>query len=105
MSSPSAPSPLISGFGAAFGFGAGRLATFTAALATGLSANDTQVGVVRICMQVDDLDAELAAIRKRGIQVVTGPTTLHIKWDTTRFAFFKDPDENFIEFIEFKNGQ
>jgi len=64
-----------------------------------------QVGVVRICLQVEDLDAELAAIRARGIQVVTGPTTLHIKWGTTRFAFFKDPDENFIEFIEIKNGQ
>jgi catechol 2,3-dioxygenase-like lactoylglutathione lyase family enzyme len=62
-----------------------------------------RTGVVRICLLVDDLDAELAAIRGRGIQVVTGPTTLHIKWGTTRFAFFKDPDGNFIEFLEIKN--
>ena len=62
------------------------------------------IGVVRICLLVDDLNAEVAAIRARGIPVVTGPMTLDLKRGTTRFVFFKDPDGNFVEFIEVKNA-
>jgi catechol 2,3-dioxygenase-like lactoylglutathione lyase family enzyme len=72
----------------------------------GWSPKFNSIGVVRICLLVEDLDAEVAALRARGIHIVTGPTALHMKrGGTTRFVFFKDPDENFVEFIEIKNGQ
>lgn len=63
------------------------------------------IGVVRICLLAEDLDAEVAALRARGVHIVTGPMSLNLKRGTTRFVFFKDPDGNFVEFIETKSGK
>ena len=61
-----------------------------------------QAGMVRLSFLVDDMDQELAALKSKGIPIVYGPETLYLNWGTTRFAFFKDPDGNFIEYLEIK---
>jgi catechol 2,3-dioxygenase-like lactoylglutathione lyase family enzyme len=63
-----------------------------------------QVGVVRLSFLVDDIDEELEDIKSKGIAVTYGPETLHLNWGTTRFAFFKDPDGTFVEFLEIKRS-
>jgi len=64
-----------------------------------------QAGVVRISFLVDDIDQELADVRAKGIPITLGPETLHLQWGTTRFAFIKDPDGTFVEFLEIKREQ
>ena len=61
-----------------------------------------QAGVVRISFLVDDIDQEIAGVRAQGIPILYGPETLHLDWGTTRFAFIKDPDGNFVEFLEIR---
>jgi catechol 2,3-dioxygenase-like lactoylglutathione lyase family enzyme len=61
-----------------------------------------QTGVVRISFLVDDIDQELADARAKGIEITYGPETLHLNWGTTRFAFIRDPDGTFVEFLEIK---
>src|SRR5579885_18237 len=67
-------------------------------------AKFNQAGVVRISFLVDDIDQELAGVRANGIEILYGPATLHLQWGTTRFAFLKDPDGTFVEFLEIKQG-
>jgi catechol 2,3-dioxygenase-like lactoylglutathione lyase family enzyme len=67
-------------------------------------AKFNQAGVVRISFLVDDIDRELADVQARGIPVLYGPETLHLQWGVTRFAFIKDPDGTFVEFLEIKRG-
>jgi catechol 2,3-dioxygenase-like lactoylglutathione lyase family enzyme len=64
-----------------------------------------QAGVVRISFLVDDIDQELAEVRAKGIPITLGPETLHLQWGTTRFAFIKDPDGTFVEFLEIKRDR
>ncbi len=63
-----------------------------------------QAGVVRISFLVDDIDQELADVRAKGIPITYGPETLNLNWGTTRFAFIKDPDGTFVEFLEIKRA-
>ncbi len=67
-------------------------------------AKFNQAGVVRISFLVDDIDQELASVRANGIEILYGPETLHLQWGTTRFAFLKDPDGTFVEFLEIKQS-
>lgn len=67
-------------------------------------AKFNQAGVVRISFLVDDIDQELAEVQAKGIPILYGPQTLHLQWGTTRFAFIKDPDGTFVEFLEIRNG-
>lgn len=61
-----------------------------------------QPGIVRISFLVDDIDREIADVQAKGIPILYGPETLHLEWGITRFAFIKDPDGNFVEFLEIK---
>ena len=67
-------------------------------------AKFNQAGVVRISFLVDDIDQELADAQAKGIPILYGPETLNLQWGTTRFAFIKDPDGTFVEFLEIKRG-
>ncbi len=71
-----------------------------------------QAGVVRISFLVDAIDQELADVRAKGIPITRrakgspygrcwrGPRHFHLPRGTTRFAFIKDPDGTFVEFLE-----
>ena len=53
------------------------------------------VGWSCACFIVDDVDAEVEALRALGVEVI-GP----IAFPAARTAFFRDPDQNLLELID-----
>ena len=56
-----------------------------------------QEDLVHLAFEVDDLDAALAELGRRGIPVTDGPTTTS---SGTRFAFIDAPEKYEVELIE-----
>jgi glyoxylase I family protein len=55
-------------------------------------------GYHHVCMRVDDLDAALAELERRGVTVIGEP--LDLEAVNSRLAFFTDPWGNIIELSE-----
>ena len=63
--------------------------------------NPQNAGLSRICIRVDDLDAELANLAKYNVPTLTEPKTFVLGVTTVRVATFKDPDGVMLEYLEF----
>lgn len=57
-------------------------------------------GLVRVGLLVEDLDAELAALDERGVEVVWSGEITWLNWGLVKAAFLYDPDGNVIELVE-----
>ncbi len=65
---------------------------------TDLSDSLRQAGYHHVCLQVDDVDATVAELRRRGVTIVTEPFELPVI--RRRLAFFADPFGNLFELAE-----
>jgi glyoxylase I family protein len=54
-----------------------------------LIAQPKMVGYKHLCLQTDDIDAEVERLRQAGVKITTEPFDTEIK---SRIAFFEDPD-------------
>lgn len=63
------------------------------------SARD--VGLSRVCIQVDDLDSELARLEQHGVPTVSEPKEFTLGVTRVRVVCFRDPDDVLLEYIEF----
>jgi catechol 2,3-dioxygenase-like lactoylglutathione lyase family enzyme len=59
-------------------------------------------GYHHTCLQVDDVDATVAELRRRGVTIVTEPFDLPVI--QRRLAFFADPYGNLFELAEVRSG-
>lgn len=58
-------------------------------------------GLHHFCLNVDDIEATVAELRRRGVTIVTEPFDLPVI--NRRLAFFADPFGNLIELAEMKH--
>ena len=58
------------------------------------------LGVARICFLVDDLDAELALLKRLGLPLVASLEFKNLQWGDTRAAMFRDPDGILLEYTQ-----
>lgn len=63
-----------------------------------LSDSLRYAGLHHVCMQVDDVVATVAELRRRGVKIVTEPFVLPVI--ERRLAFFADPFGNLFELAE-----
>ncbi|MGC4092654.1 MAG: VOC family protein [Polyangiaceae bacterium] len=63
-----------------------------------LSDSLRYAGFHHVCLQVDDVDATVAELRRRGVTIVTEPFVLPVI--DRRLAFFADPFGNLFELAE-----
>lgn len=59
------------------------------------------LGIARLAMASSDLDADLAELRRLGVEIVGEPAT--VTWNgrpSSRFVCFKDPDGTVLELVE-----
>ncbi|MET0287339.1 MAG: VOC family protein [Polyangiales bacterium] len=63
-----------------------------------LSESLRHAGFHHVCLQVDDVDATVAELRRRGVKIVTEPFDLPVI--QRRLAFFADPFGNLFELAE-----
>jgi catechol 2,3-dioxygenase-like lactoylglutathione lyase family enzyme len=59
-------------------------------------------GLHHACLQVDDVDATVAELRRRGVSIVTEPFDLPVI--QRRLAFFADPYGNLFELAEVQSS-
>lgn len=78
--------------------GGGTPAPIAKAEYTDLSDSLRQAGFHHACFQVDDVDATVAELRRRGVKIVTEPFELAVI--QRRLAFFADPFGNLFELAE-----
>jgi glyoxylase I family protein len=52
-------------------------------------AQPKMIGFKHLCLQTDDVDADVAALRAAGVKITTEPFDTQI---SSRIAFFEDPD-------------
>jgi lactoylglutathione lyase len=60
---------------------------------------EVQPDLVHLAFEVDDLDASIAELSKKGVPITDGPTTSS---SGTRFAFIDAPEKYEVELIERK---
>lgn len=59
------------------------------------------IGLSRVAIRVDDLDAQLARLEEHGVPTVSEPTSLVLGVTTVRVVCFRDPDGVLLEYLEF----
>lgn len=59
------------------------------------------VGLSRVCIQVDDLEQELARLERHGVPTVTAPKEFVLGVTRVRVVCFRDPDGVLLEYLEF----
>ncbi len=82
--------------------GDGTPAPTAKAAYTDLSDSLRVAGYHHVCLQVDDVDATVAELRRRGVTIVTEPFVLPVI--RRRLAFFADPFGNLFELAEVLDG-
>ncbi|MGQ4554292.1 VOC family protein [Halobellus sp. GM3] len=63
-------------------------------------SSGVDIGVTHLCFEVDDLQAEYDELRS-GVEFVNEPQTVE---NGAEIVYGRDPDGNFIEFIELPEG-
>lgn len=59
------------------------------------------LGIARIALASDDLDADMAALRGEGVEFLSEPATVAMPGQpSTRFVCFKDPDGTVLELVQ-----
>ena len=59
------------------------------------------LGIARIALASSDLEADLAELRARGVEIIGEPAT--VVWEgrpSSRFVCFKDPDGTVLELVQ-----
>ena len=59
------------------------------------------LGIARIALYSSNLEADLAELRERNVEIVSEPAT--VIWEdgpSTRFVCFKDPDGTVLELVQ-----
>ena len=59
-----------------------------------------QIGSPAYSFLVDDIEGEVAALQKRGVEPLVPLVVVERTWGPTRTAVFRDPDGNFVHLIE-----
>lgn len=58
-------------------------------------------GLARLAMMSTDVDADLAFLQSKGVEILSPPATVMIdEHHGSRFFCFKDPDGTFLELVE-----
>jgi catechol 2,3-dioxygenase-like lactoylglutathione lyase family enzyme len=60
----------------------------------------TNIGIPRIALRVDDIEAIVAKLKTRGITFFSDPQTISTLERKPRFACFKDPDGVILELVQ-----
>ena len=59
------------------------------------------LGIARIALATDDLDADIADLKSHGIEFLSEPATVKLEGQPpTRFVCFKDPDGTILELVQ-----
>ena len=59
------------------------------------------LGIARIALSTNDLDADVAFLKSEGVEFLSDPATVKIEnQPETRFICFKDPDGTILELVE-----
>ena len=58
------------------------------------------LGIARIALRTEDLDADVAELKAQGIELLSEPATVALGGRTTRFVCFKDPDGTVLELVQ-----
>ena len=59
------------------------------------------LGIARVALYSSDLDADVAELRARGVEIIAEPATVF--WEerpSSRFVCFKDPDGTVLELVQ-----
>lgn len=60
-----------------------------------------QVGLARVCIQVDDMDEQLERLDRYGVPTLSEPKLVTLGVTKVRVVCFRDPDDVLLEYIEF----
>ena len=60
-----------------------------------------QIGLARVCIQVDDLDEQLERLAQHGVPTLSEPQQVTLGVTSVRVVCFRDPDDVLLEYIEF----
>lgn len=58
------------------------------------------LGIARIALATDDLDADVAFLQAHGVRFLSAPATVTLEGRTSRFVCFEDPDGTVLELVE-----
>jgi len=59
------------------------------------------LGIVRIALASDDLDADMEALKAEGVEFLSEPATVTMEGQRpTRFVCFRDPDGTVLELVQ-----
>jgi catechol 2,3-dioxygenase-like lactoylglutathione lyase family enzyme len=60
--------------------------------------NNSDLGIVRICLSTDDLQRDVASLQAQGVEFISPPKTAH--GELAEIAICKDPDGTLIELLQ-----
>ena len=63
-----------------------------------------ETGLARMAFQVEDIDADYAAMLERGVEFVSEPQQILLGATTIRIVFFRDPDGTLLELVSLSQG-
>jgi len=63
------------------------------------------VGLSRVAIQVDDMDAQLERLAQYGVPTLTDPKTVTLGTTDVRVVCFRDPDGVLLEYLEYTDRQ
>ncbi len=58
------------------------------------------LGIARIALASDDLDADMARLRSQGVKFLSEPASVTMSGRTSRFVCFRDPDGTVLELVQ-----
>lgn len=58
------------------------------------------LGIARIALATDDLDADIARLKKHGVEFLSEPAAVTLSGRTSRFVCFRDPDGTVLELVQ-----
>ena len=59
-----------------------------------------RVGATHFCLSVKDLTAFYDELRGKGVEFISEPVTFALEHGSVDVVFLRDPDGNFVEFVE-----
>jgi catechol 2,3-dioxygenase-like lactoylglutathione lyase family enzyme len=70
-----------------------------------LDRTPRQTGLARLALQVEDIDAEYARLKERGVEFMTEPVPITLGATPIKIVFFRDPDGTLLELVEVGGGK
>jgi catechol 2,3-dioxygenase-like lactoylglutathione lyase family enzyme len=63
-----------------------------------------ETGLARLAFQVEDIEADYAAMRERGVEFVSEPQEILLGATAIKIVFFRDPDGTLLELVALSQG-